>query len=174
MSLTTDQAGSAAPPLSFPAHIPFVEALGIELWALDNGSAELRLKLAPEHLNTWQVAHGGVSMTLLDVAMAMAARSGFASGHAAGLPESPGVATIEMKTSFTRPGEGALRATGKLLHRSMTLAFCEGSVFDDEGRLCAHATGTFKYLKALPTRGRHLNPLNPTKPTAVGNGDTSS
>ncbi|MEO5734685.1 MAG: PaaI family thioesterase [Rubrivivax sp.] len=160
----------SAPPLAFPAHIPFVEALGIELWALEHGTAELRLKLAPEHLNTWQVAHGGVSMTLLDVAMAMAARS----GHSAGLDGSPGVATIEMKTSFTRPGEGTLRATGRLLHRSISLAFCEGSVFDDEDRLCAHATGTFKYLKALPTRGRQLNPLNPTKPAVAGEGDTPS
>jgi acyl-coenzyme A thioesterase PaaI-like protein len=40
---------------------------------------------------------------------------------------------------------------GTLLHRTSTLAFCEASVFDDGGHLCAHATGTFKYLRALPT-----------------------
>jgi acyl-coenzyme A thioesterase PaaI-like protein len=55
-----------------------------------------------------------------------------------------------MKTSFVRPAEGELRAVGKLLHRTSTLAFCEASVFDDGGHLCAHATGTFKYLRALP------------------------
>ncbi len=147
-------------PLAFPAHIPFVEALGMQLWAVEAGNAELRLDLAPSHLNTWQVAHGGVLMTLLDVAMAMAARS----GHDAGLNDSPGVATVEMKTSFTRPAEGPLRATGHLLHRSMTLAFCEGRVTDDQGLLCAHATGTFKYLRALPTRNRQLNPQNPASP----------
>jgi uncharacterized protein (TIGR00369 family) len=63
----------------------------------------------------------------------------------------PGVATIEMKTSFVRPAEGELRALGRLLHRTSTLAFCEASVLDGEGQLCAHATGTFKYLRALPT-----------------------
>ncbi|MET0519397.1 MAG: hypothetical protein ABW005_11255, partial [Burkholderiaceae bacterium] len=48
------------------------------------------------------------------------------------------------------------RGLGKLLHRTATMAFCEGSVIDDAGRLCAHATGTFKFLKALPARDRAL------------------
>ena len=26
------------------------------------------------------------------------------------------------------------------------MAFVEASIFDDEGKLCAHATGTFKYV----------------------------
>jgi uncharacterized protein (TIGR00369 family) len=86
-------------------------------------------------------------MTMLDVAMAQAARSAHRHDGVSG----PGVATIEMKTSFVRPAEGELRALGKLLHRTTTLAFCEASVLDGGGHLCAHATGTFKYLRALPT-----------------------
>ncbi len=38
----------------------------------------------------------------------------------------PGVATIEMKTSFVRPAEGELRALGKLLHRTATLGILRG------------------------------------------------
>ena len=34
------------------------------------------------------------------------------------------------------------------------MAFCEGSVVDAEGKLVAHATGTFKYLKGLPAGGK--------------------
>ena len=148
----------------FPRRIPFVEHLGFELWGFGGGEAELRLDLAETHLNYWDVAHGGVLMTLLDVAMAHAARS---TGVTAGatraarddaIEHGQGVATIEMKTSFMRPSEGRLRATGKLLHRTATLAFCEGSVFDEAGRLCAHATATFKYVRALPTQGRHAKP----------------
>ena len=145
----------------FPRRIPFVEHLGFELWGFGGGEAELRLDLAETHLNYWDVAHGGVLMTLLDVAMAHAARSTGVTAHAArserevAVDQAPGVATIEMKTSFMRPSEGRLRATGKLMHRTATLAFCEGSVFDDAGRLCAHATATFKYVRALPTQGRH-------------------
>jgi uncharacterized protein (TIGR00369 family) len=141
--------------LKFPVHIPFVEQLGLELHSMGEGTAELRVDLKEAHLNSWEVAHGGVIMTLLDVAMAHAARSIHRDQPGFG----PGVVTIEMKTSFMRPGEGELRALGKLLHRSTTMAFCEGSVFGEDGKLCAHATGTFKYLKALPGRGRSLKPL---------------
>jgi uncharacterized protein (TIGR00369 family) len=146
--------------LKFPVHIPFVEQLGFELHAVGEGEAELQLDLAEAHLNSWAVAHGGVVMTLLDVAMAHAARS----IHRRELPEGgldwgPGVVTIEMKTSFMRPGEGRLRAQARLLHRSSTMAFCEGSVLGGDGKLCAHATGTFKYLKALPGRDRAIKAL---------------
>jgi hypothetical protein len=32
-------------------------------------------------------------------------------------------------------------------------------VFDAEHTLCAHATGTFKYLRRLPTKRRTVKPL---------------
>jgi len=141
--------------LKFPLHIPFVEELGLELWRFADGEAELRVDLEEAHLNSWEVAHGGVLMTMLDVAMAHAARS----VHAQAADGGPGVATVEMKTSFMRPAEGRLRATGKLLAQTATLAFTEGSVFDEGGQLCAHATATFKYLRGLPTGKRVAHPV---------------
>lgn len=141
--------------IDFPLRIPFVEELGLELWGFGDGQAELRVDLAEAHLNSWEVAHGGVLMTMLDVAMAHAARS----HHSHDPVDAPGVATIEMKTSFMRPAEGRLRAFGTLLHRSASMAFTEGKVLDEHGQLCAHASGTFKYLRALPARGRHAKPL---------------
>jgi uncharacterized protein (TIGR00369 family) len=141
--------------LQFPLRIPFVDALGLELWAFGGGKAELRVSLVDMHLNSWRVAHGGLLMTMLDVAMAHAARS----AHGSSPDDGPGVATVEMKTSFMRPAEGVLRATGVLLHKTVTMAFTEGSVFDEAGQLCAHATGTFKYLRALPTTGKHAKAL---------------
>ena len=81
-------------------------------------------------------------MTLLDVAMAHAARSV--------QPGDWGAITIEMKTSFMRAAVGPLRVTGKLLHRTATLAFTEATIFDAQGRICCHATGTFKYVRRLP------------------------
>ena len=142
--------------IPFPVRVPFVESLGLELRACAHGASELRVDLADAHMNSWEVAHGGVLMTMLDVAMATAARSDHLDG--------PGVATIEMKTSFVRPAEGELRALGKLLHRTSTLAFCEASVLDDTGELCAHATGTFKYLRKLPVKGRGVKALQRTNP----------
>jgi uncharacterized protein (TIGR00369 family) len=135
--------------IPFPIRIPFVERLGLELHGFGDGKAELRLNLDESLTNSWDVAHGGVLMTMLDVAMAHAARSVNTQDPVRG----PGVATIEMKTSFMRPAEGKLRALGVLLHRTATMAFCEARVLDEQGQLCAHASGTFKYLRGLPSRG---------------------
>jgi len=132
-------------PLKFALDIPFVEALGMRLWRFEPGLAEIGLELGPTMLNSWQVAHGGVLMTLLDVAMAHAARS-VREGDPGG---APGLATIEMKTSFLRAAEGSLMATGTLLHATTKIAFCEGAVRDATGAICAHATGTFKFVRAL-------------------------
>jgi uncharacterized protein (TIGR00369 family) len=141
--------------MDFPIHIPFVESLGMQLVRMGEGEAEIRLPLRHELYNSFLVAHGGVSMTLLDVVMAHAARSVNRDQPHFG----PGVVTIEMKTSFMRPGEGELRAVGRLLHRTSTLAFCEASIYNSEGDLAAHATGTFKYVRALPAEGRAVKPL---------------
>jgi uncharacterized protein (TIGR00369 family) len=138
--------------VQFQSRIPFVEHLGFELLRSEAGEAEIALELREALCNSWSVAHGGVVMTLLDVAMAQAARSPNQPGH----PESPGVVTIEMKTSFLRPGLGRLLAKGRLLHRSTTLAFCDGLLYDGEGQVAAHASGTFKYLKGLPAGGRKI------------------
>lgn len=140
--------------MEFPVRIPFVDALGFELIKFDSSGSEIAVDVRDEMCNSWSVAHGGVTMTLLDVVMAHAARR---SGEPpAGAPEPVGVVTIEMKTTFMRPGIGRLVGRGKLLHRTVSLAFCEASVVDTEGKLVAHATGTFKYLKGLPVGGRKI------------------
>jgi len=142
--------------LQFKIRIPFVDLLGFELVRFERGEAEIALALRDELTNSWSVAHGGVSMTLLDVVMAHAAR---APGED-GIAEESGVVTVEMKTTFMRPGLGRLVATGRRLHRTVSLAFCEASLTGGDGELVAHATGTFKYLKGLPAGGRRIQRPN--------------
>jgi uncharacterized protein (TIGR00369 family) len=135
--------------MPFPRHIPFVEELGAELWQFGEGTAELRLLVRPVQLNSHGIAHGGVLMTLLDVAMAHAARSAYV-GSVAGSEsgnDDPGVVTVEMKTTFMRPTRGLLIARGKLLHQTRSFAFTEGGIYDEAGHLHAHATGTFKFVR---------------------------
>ena len=126
----------------FGAHIPFVNHLGFTLELFADGNSEIHYAPKPEHLNSFGVTHGGACKTLLDVVMATAARS---------VNEEMGVVTIEMKTSFMRPAKaapgGSLVAKGRLMHRTPSMAFTEGTIFDESGRACAHATGTFKYVK---------------------------
>jgi len=138
--------------MKFPVRIPFVETLGFELVRFDASGSEIAVDVRDDMCNSWSVAHGGVTMTLLDVVMAHAARR----SDGRPIAESPGVVTVEMKTTFMRPGTGRLHGRGTLLHRTASMAFCEGSVFDAEGKLVAHATGTFKFLKGLPVGGRFI------------------
>jgi uncharacterized protein (TIGR00369 family) len=144
--------------VQFKVPIPFVEHLGFELLRMDGGEAEIAVDLRDDHRNSWGVAHGGVLMTLLDVVMAQAARAPRAPQD----PPTPGVVTIEMKTSFMRPGTGRLHAHGRLLHRTASLAFTDGTVRDAAGRMVGHASGTFKYMRALPVGadGRRIRKLN--------------
>ena len=139
--------------MEFSVHIPFVELLGFELQKFEGGEATICFNPKPEHENSFNVVHGGASMTLLDVVMAHAARS---------VEPAMGCVTIEMKTSFMRAAKGPLQAKGKLLHRTATMAFTEGRIFDAAGKLCAHATGTFKFVPRLPV-GKSTNALNTLK-----------
>ncbi len=136
--------------VEFGVTIPFVDHLGFELTLFEGGCSELLFTPRPEHLNSFAVTHGGALMTLLDVAMALAARS---------VQKELGAVTIEMKTSFMRPAHGKLTAKGHLMHRTVTMAFTEATVFDAHGHACAHATGTFKFMRGLATGPRTVNAL---------------
>jgi uncharacterized protein (TIGR00369 family) len=127
-------------PSSLPES-PFVDSLGVQLVLAEDGASEVVLPLSNVHMNTWGIAHGGVTMTLADVALAMAARSLASDGV--------GVVTVEMKVTFMQPGRGELRAFARVLHRSTTMAYCEGEIRDSEGHFVAKALGTFKYMRRL-------------------------
>ncbi len=134
--------------IPFGATIPFVDHLGFTMEKFEGGESELHYAPRPEHLNSFAVTHGGAVMTLLDVVMATAARS---------VEPTLGVVTIEMKTSFMRPAKVPagvkLVARGALQHRTRSMAFTEGRVYDAAGQLCAVATGTFKYVARREASG---------------------
>ena len=97
------------------------------------------LKQAPAELTAEEKAflHGPVDdlCAMLDECMSVACM--VASGMTAVAP------TLEMKTSFLRPGKpGELRGVGRVIRWGRTIAFTEGEIYDAEGRLLAKATGT--------------------------------
>src|SRR5207237_6116216 len=117
--------------MSFAAVNPVVGHLGFALELFEGGESAIAYSPQPEHLNSFAVTHGGACMTLLDVTMAVAARS---------VQKDMGVVTIEMKTSFMRPapGDGSkLTAKGRLMHRTAPLAFSQHTLYDAERQACA-------------------------------------
>ncbi len=117
---------------------PFVEFIGARWLQSGEEGPQVLLQLRPQLCNKWAVAHGGVIMTLLDVVMARACRLADPQGRPA--------LTMEMKSSFVRPGTGALRASGQCLHHGRTSAFAEARLLDASGQLLAFASGTFRFV----------------------------
>jgi uncharacterized protein (TIGR00369 family) len=120
--------------------IPFLAHLGVEVVEFGQARATLSMAVAPEHRNSMDVAHGGVVMTLLDAAMAIAGRASHTDDYDADL----NVITVEMKTTFMSPGRGSLVARGHCVHRGGSLMFCEGEARDESGAVVARSSGTFK------------------------------
>ncbi len=116
--------------------VPFADLLGIRIATLEPGLARLSVTLRPELLNSHHGAHGGVIMSLADVALAVAAiaRDGTARG----------AFTVELSVSFLGQARGSLVAEGRCLKLGGSLAFSEGEVRDESGELVAKAIGTFK------------------------------
>jgi uncharacterized protein (TIGR00369 family) len=121
--------------------IPFLRLLGLKQEPTAAGRSRLVLpELRNDMCNMLQAAHGGVLMTLLDVAMARAATS---------LDDAPSrtVVTVEMSSRFLRPGRGPLSAEGRVIRAGSSLCTCEGQVLDAGGELVASAMGTFKFWR---------------------------
>ena len=115
--------------------IPFASLLGIRLRTRSPGHVVLELELREELTNSADTAHGGVLMTLADVAMSVAARTAS--------PDVSFAITMEMKTSFIATCSGLLVAQARCLHAARTVAFCEAEVRED-------ASGTFMLRRERP------------------------
>jgi len=123
--------------------IPFASHLGLRIVELREGRSLLEVDQQAHHHNSRAVAHGGLLSTMIDVAMAIAARSLDADPH----HSTTRSVTVEVKVSFMRPGVGRLRAMGRCVHKTATLLFCEADVLDDADRIVARGSGTFKLLR---------------------------
>jgi len=117
--------------------IPFVTLLKIRTETLGQGTAQLSLPIEPQFTNSLGSVHGGVIMSLLDVALCTAART----LH----PDSVGVVTIDLSTSFIGAGSGArLVAEARVLKDARTMSFVEAEAKNEDGSLVAKAIATVR------------------------------
>ncbi len=109
--------------------------LGFSIEFVD-GAAVGTLELDERHMNPNEVAHGGVSFTLMDTAMGGAVMASLPEGHAC--------ATIEMQTRFHKgPKTGTLTARAEVFSATRRTAHVRATTIDGDGELVASATATF-------------------------------
>jgi uncharacterized protein (TIGR00369 family) len=117
--------------------IPFVSHLKILTEALGEGTARLSMPIEPHLTNSLGTAHGGVIMSLLDVALCTAART----LH----PESIGVITIDLSTSFIGGATGKkLYAEARVMRDGRSMSFVEAEAKNEDGSLVAKAIATVR------------------------------
>ena len=111
---------------------PFAQHLGIETVRLAEGEADTVMPLKPEHLNLLGTVHGGVLLTLADVATGTAAAS-------YGIMDT----TSSGEYHFLRAvrGSSSLRAHAHVVKRGASLIVCGVELYDDADALVG--TGTF-------------------------------
>lgn len=116
----------------------FGNLIGLEFTTLENGVSHCRLQVKENHMNPYNVVHGGAIYTLADTGMGWALSSSLDAGQRC--------ATLEIKISYLRfVNSGILSCESKVIQKSRRFGFTESEVFNGE-HLVARATGTFAIL----------------------------
>lgn len=110
--------------------------MGIVSRPVVDGQTTLELELNDGHMSRANRAHGGVLFTMLDSALGRAVLC-----H---LPEGRGCATVEIKINYFRPVQhGRITAHGRMKEMTKSLAYAEGEILNEKGKILARASGTF-------------------------------
>lgn len=117
---------------------PFSVFLGIKTTKIEEGYAEVELKLRPEYLNPTKGIHGGCLYTLGDVASGAAAAS---FGTKA--------VTVSGEYHYLAAAKNTekVKACAKCIKRGKTLVFFDVELTDDQNNLVGK--GTFVYYRLL-------------------------
>jgi uncharacterized protein (TIGR00369 family) len=122
---------------------PIARTFGLVLSFDDEGRAIVDLPYNPGLDHALGGVHGGVYATMLDTA------GWFTS--AAAHDVDCWIATSEMSMHLLLPAERtSLRAVGRLIKRGKRQDVAEMHLYNGEGHLLAHATGTFVILPSVP------------------------
>lgn len=117
---------------------PFARLLGFEIEAVEEGKVTFAMQPAESHYNPFGVVHGGVAATLFDSTLGCSVQSLLPAGYAA--------PTMHLDINYIRPitiSTGRIRCSGQVVHFGKRSATAEGRLVDMDGKLYAHATGTF-------------------------------
>jgi uncharacterized protein (TIGR00369 family) len=116
--------------------VPFAQLLGIELDAIDTGTATLGFSIRHELTQNQGVVHGGAIAALIDTATAFAIISLLA-------PKEK-VTTVDLTISYLRPlTTGRVTAVAKVVRAGRRLFVVSAEVLDHNGKLATTALSTY-------------------------------
>ncbi|MBQ9502433.1 MAG: PaaI family thioesterase [Lentisphaeria bacterium] len=111
-------------------HDRFSASNNIRITRAEPGYAEGELEITPDSMNSRGFVQGGAIFTLCDLTAAGAANAG-----------NDGMIAMQGSISFIRPGTGKkLRSAARQLSRGRNTGVFAVDVFNDAGKLVAHAT----------------------------------
>lgn len=111
----------------------FSQWLGIEVESCEAGACRLSMRVREEMTNGFKIAHGGISYSLADSALAFASN-----GHG------QHALSIETAISHTKPVKAGdkISATASEIRKSRSIGIYEVRVENEAGDLIAHFKGT--------------------------------
>jgi uncharacterized protein (TIGR00369 family) len=127
---------------------PFAQLLGFEIETVEEGKVTFAMQPAESHYNPFGVVHGGVAATLFDSALGCSVQTLLPPGRVA--------PTMQLHINYIRPitiSTGRIRCSGQVVHLGKRSATAEGRLVDMDGKLYAHATGTFVISPLEEMRG---------------------
>ncbi len=111
--------------------------LGFEV-SYSERTCTVSFEAVPTLFNPQGTLHGGILATALDISM----------GHLLNHVNGPG-ATLEMKVQYLSPiTGGTVRCEASFLREGRGVSFLQATAFGADGKAAAHATATWKLLKA--------------------------
>ncbi|MDX2969503.1 PaaI family thioesterase [Kribbella solani] len=116
---------------------PILRLVGATGFEAEEGKVTVFMPAAEFHYNPLGSVHGGVIATLLDTAAGCTVHST--------LPAGFGYTSLDLMTRFIKPvtvASGVLRCEGGIISRGRRTAVAESHLYDERGKLLAHATST--------------------------------
>ena len=125
-------------------HFFIAKLIGLEFEYLNfncedsnNEMLNISFEVNPMFFNPQGTLHGGLIATVMDISM----------GHLLNKSIGPG-ATIEMKTQYIRSiVQGKINCRASFIKKGRSINFLESRLFDENKKLCASATSTWKLLQ---------------------------
>lgn len=112
---------------------PFTKHLGVDIVSIDKGNVCVSLTIKHEHTNVYGIAHGGVIMSLCDMAMG-----------AACLSVGKKVVTLDFNINILKSidMEDVAIVKGMIIHNGRSTVVAECEVFNKDNKLCTTSFGT--------------------------------